>query len=65
MRLYNDNITAGHLSNFKQEMQMENEEMKKKVIVDDDSHTIRLVMKKYLEDKYEVLEASKGEEESK
>lgn len=35
---------------------------RKKVLVADSSHTIRLVIQKYLEDKYEVIEAKNGKE---
>ncbi len=34
----------------------------KKILVADYSHTVRLVMKKYLEDKYEIIEAENGKE---
>ncbi len=35
---------------------------KKKILATDNSHTIRLVIKKFLEDSHEVLEADNGEE---
>ena len=35
---------------------------RKKILVADNSHTIRLVIKKYLEDKYEVVEAENGKQ---
>ncbi len=35
---------------------------RKKILVADNSHTIRLVIQKYLKDKYEVIEAENGKE---
>lgn len=38
------------------------EEKRKKILVTDNSHTIRLVIKKYLKDYYDVIEAENGKE---